>query len=195
MTSLIWVKAITAPLTFRKCLLKKKKKKKRCWYMYIFRAERWLTSWPGHKPGPFKLEYNSPGQICWGHCPTRKQALISPSSAGMSLHSLFTRQQVNASHWTQNEQQNMSKYDEAEVTVQVLGLCKHPNAETMLAILGGGLLGGFCCWMGPDSNTYWFQLFCAHLSALLTRWMGFILLSCGNNNSWKDRGRGGGGII
>lgn len=55
------------------------------------------------------------------------------------------RQQVTASHWTQNEQQNMSKYDEAEVTVQVLGLCKHPNAQTrMLATLGGGLLGGFC---------------------------------------------------
>lgn len=39
----------------------------------------------------------------------------------------------------------MSKYDEAEVTVQVLGLCKHPNAQTrMLATLGGGILGGFC---------------------------------------------------
>lgn len=39
----------------------------------------------------------------------------------------------------------MSKYDEAEVTVQVLGFCKHPNAQTrMLATLEGGLLGGFC---------------------------------------------------
>lgn len=60
----------------------------------------------------------------------------------MSLHSLFTRQQVTASRKMNNK---MSKYDEAEVTVQVLGLCKHPNTQTrMLATLGGGLLGGFC---------------------------------------------------
>lgn len=44
-------------------------------------AALWLSSWPQQPPGPHRLDHNSPGSICWGHCPHHKQAFISHSSA------------------------------------------------------------------------------------------------------------------
>lgn len=49
------------------------------------KAALWQTSWPREPPGPYKLDHNSPGPICWGHCPPHKHPFISPSSAHMPV--------------------------------------------------------------------------------------------------------------
>lgn len=51
---------------------------------------RMLTWWPQQPAAPYKLDHNSLGPICWGHCPPHKQPFISPSSAQMPVVGLFT---------------------------------------------------------------------------------------------------------